>query len=459
MSQKVIQKLMKRSDLNRQCIDCGTSPPQWVNIHHAVLLCADCSGAHRGMGTHLSYVRAIGLDEWTPEQVHRMGLGGNDRALEFLNPRRVPQPRGRHECAMRWCHLAAFKYRDMLDALCGGRAWDEAQFVPPAGYDPALSADALPEGGGLQQPSRTKVKAKKEKKAKKEGRQIELGNDSTTGVHAPVQHSRPLERSPLAGFSAPPSRTPWAAAAADPLYAIGDCVLWNDEVCRVHAVDTANNPCSYTLLRSDGSKRGAREQQLRPAPPGAEMAPVRSGEDALAALTSSSGAAAASLASNIAGGLGWLKAGMGAAASAVTKSASPAAASAVGSCKEAVTAWRDGRGGFEAPKHLRGLTGAQWQQGGGPGYAAVACGDDEDEDEDEEEEALGVSSGSGALGVGDIVIAHSLARAPEYNGRRGRVVRVTSEGRYLVDFGQSDRGDIGAANLRCIRSAVPGRRI
>ena len=34
-----------------------------------VFLCIRCSGIHRGMGTHISRVKSVDLDVWTPEQM------------------------------------------------------------------------------------------------------------------------------------------------------------------------------------------------------------------------------------------------------------------------------------------------------------------------------------------------------------------------------------------------------
>ena len=34
-----------------------------------VFLCIRCSGIHRGMGTHISKVKSIDLDAWTPDQM------------------------------------------------------------------------------------------------------------------------------------------------------------------------------------------------------------------------------------------------------------------------------------------------------------------------------------------------------------------------------------------------------
>ena len=40
-----------------------------MHFTSGVFLCIRCSGIHRGMGTHISKVKSIDLDAWTPEQM------------------------------------------------------------------------------------------------------------------------------------------------------------------------------------------------------------------------------------------------------------------------------------------------------------------------------------------------------------------------------------------------------
>ena len=40
-----------------------------VSAFSGVLLCIRCSGIHRSMGTHISKVKSVDLDTWTPEQL------------------------------------------------------------------------------------------------------------------------------------------------------------------------------------------------------------------------------------------------------------------------------------------------------------------------------------------------------------------------------------------------------
>ena len=38
--------------------------PDWASINLGALICIECSGIHRNLGTHLSRVRSLDLDEW-----------------------------------------------------------------------------------------------------------------------------------------------------------------------------------------------------------------------------------------------------------------------------------------------------------------------------------------------------------------------------------------------------------
>ena len=44
---------------NDKCVDCGSNHPQWASVTYGALMCLECSGAHRGMGVHISFVRSV----------------------------------------------------------------------------------------------------------------------------------------------------------------------------------------------------------------------------------------------------------------------------------------------------------------------------------------------------------------------------------------------------------------
>ncbi|KAJ9056784.1 Protein gts1 [Entomophthora muscae] len=73
------QKLLElvREKGNNTCCDCGASGPRWASFNLGCFLCIRCGGIHRRMGTHISKVRSISLDKWTPEQIQNMEEWGN----------------------------------------------------------------------------------------------------------------------------------------------------------------------------------------------------------------------------------------------------------------------------------------------------------------------------------------------------------------------------------------------
>ncbi|KAI6137408.1 hypothetical protein F5141DRAFT_1185985 [Pisolithus sp. B1] len=76
---KTLRELVKRQE-NKVCADCKRNDPRWASWNIGVFLCIRCSGIHRGMGTHISRVKSIDLDTWTPEQMQSIQKWGNRRA-------------------------------------------------------------------------------------------------------------------------------------------------------------------------------------------------------------------------------------------------------------------------------------------------------------------------------------------------------------------------------------------
>ncbi|XP_066883312.1 arf-GAP with GTPase, ANK repeat and PH domain-containing protein 1 isoform X11 [Kogia breviceps] len=65
---------------NSHCVDCETQNPNWASLNLGALMCIECSGIHRNLGTHLSRVRSLDLDDWPIELIKVMSSIGNGLA-------------------------------------------------------------------------------------------------------------------------------------------------------------------------------------------------------------------------------------------------------------------------------------------------------------------------------------------------------------------------------------------
>ncbi|XP_063093131.1 arf-GAP with GTPase, ANK repeat and PH domain-containing protein 1 isoform X5 [Cavia porcellus] len=65
---------------NSHCVDCDTQNPNWASLNLGALMCIECSGIHRNLGTHLSRVRSLDLDDWPLELIKVMSSIGNELA-------------------------------------------------------------------------------------------------------------------------------------------------------------------------------------------------------------------------------------------------------------------------------------------------------------------------------------------------------------------------------------------
>uniref|UniRef100_A0A672NUE1 Arf-GAP with Rho-GAP domain, ANK repeat and PH domain-containing protein 3-like n=1 Tax=Sinocyclocheilus grahami TaxID=75366 RepID=A0A672NUE1_SINGR len=70
---------------NKICADCKAINPDWASINLCVVICKNCAGQHRGLGTMVSKVQSLKLDTsvWSNEIVQLFIMLGNDRANEF----------------------------------------------------------------------------------------------------------------------------------------------------------------------------------------------------------------------------------------------------------------------------------------------------------------------------------------------------------------------------------------
>uniref|UniRef100_I3J484 Small ArfGAP 1 n=1 Tax=Oreochromis niloticus TaxID=8128 RepID=I3J484_ORENI len=80
--QAILSKLLREED-NKYCADCEAKGPRWASWNLGVFMCIRCAGIHRNLGVHISRVKSVNLDQWTPEQIQSMVDMGNTRARQL----------------------------------------------------------------------------------------------------------------------------------------------------------------------------------------------------------------------------------------------------------------------------------------------------------------------------------------------------------------------------------------
>uniref|UniRef100_A0AAZ3SXF9 Arf-GAP with GTPase, ANK repeat and PH domain-containing protein 1 n=1 Tax=Oncorhynchus tshawytscha TaxID=74940 RepID=A0AAZ3SXF9_ONCTS len=107
---------------NSRCVDCEAQNPDWASLNLGALICIECSGIHRNLGTHLSRVRSLDLDEWPLELLKVMTSIGNELANDVwegnAQGRLKPAPDATREERERWIR-AKYEQRLFLASLSG----------------------------------------------------------------------------------------------------------------------------------------------------------------------------------------------------------------------------------------------------------------------------------------------------------------------------------------------------
>ncbi|XP_077343527.1 stromal membrane-associated protein 1 isoform X1 [Lithobates pipiens] len=80
--QAILARMLREED-NKYCADCEAKGPRWASWNLGVFICIRCAGIHRNLGVHISRVKSVNLDQWTPEQIQCMQDMGNTRARVF----------------------------------------------------------------------------------------------------------------------------------------------------------------------------------------------------------------------------------------------------------------------------------------------------------------------------------------------------------------------------------------
>ncbi|NXE28574.1 SMAP1 protein, partial [Ardeotis kori] len=137
--------------------------PRWASWNTGVFICIRCAGIHRNLGVHISRVKSVNLDQWTPEQIQCMQEMGNTKA-RLLYEANLPENFRRPQTDQ----AVEFFIRDKYEK----KKYYDKNAVNAFNISSSDAAQPLASSPSLQAAAE-KSKAEKEKEKKKEEKKRE----------------------------------------------------------------------------------------------------------------------------------------------------------------------------------------------------------------------------------------------------------------------------------------------
>ncbi|XP_028278631.1 stromal membrane-associated protein 1-like isoform X7 [Parambassis ranga] len=208
--QAILSKLLREED-NKYCADCEAKGPRWASWNLGVFMCIRCAGIHRNLGVHISRVKSVNLDQWTPEQIQSMVDMGNSRARRLYEAHlpenfRRPQTDQAVEVFIRDKYERK-KYYDQ----------EAAAALPQKASEAAAPSTSPPSQADRSRQEVQKEREKKKEEKKKDADKVERHNNikQSESRASPKRGAEPAVD--LLGLDAPDGGVKAAGAAAAPI--------------------------------------------------------------------------------------------------------------------------------------------------------------------------------------------------------------------------------------------------
>ncbi|RWS27874.1 stromal membrane-associated protein 1-like isoform X2 [Leptotrombidium deliense] len=154
--QSLLSELLRDED-NKYCVDCDAKGPRWASWNLGIFLCIRCAGIHRNLGVHISKVKSVNLDAWTPNQVAYLQQMGNSKARAVYEANLPDNFRRPHiDSALEQFIRAKYEQKKYI-----AKEWVQPPTPPPA-TNPVPRPHSSPAGTAI---NAEKVDGKKESKA------------------------------------------------------------------------------------------------------------------------------------------------------------------------------------------------------------------------------------------------------------------------------------------------------